>query len=504
MLAGIYVRVSTEQQEAMGTSLATQERRCREAAVLAGHTISEDHVWRETASGATLERPLLPGMLRAVRNGEVNVIWVHDADRLSRDPLDLVSVVTECGMNDVQIDFVSGNSGDTPQGKLVLYVQGYGAQQERLHLRERTMRGKHAVAAGGRMPIGDGVGVYGYHYDSFNKQRTVLDTEAVIVRRIFREVAEGNTLYSIVRDLNREGVPTKTGRGQWHPTTIKQLLSHTAYYGTDYYGKTKTQKLPNGRIQRDTKPFSELVEIEGYSPPIISREEYDAAHRQLVLRQTVRSDRNRRYILTGITRCGSCGGPVVGTSPDYYRCNRSRNNALVQATCTESHIRKVQLEETVWAAFSEAILHPDLLLETVRHALDPADMNLSDQIRKAQQNVDRVERQQLDIIELQPLLLDSVFRKRLQALTTLYNEHQQHLRELEALQMRAVDMSIVEDRLSKQCEDLGRVVGSMGPEDQQKTLRIFGVSVRATRREVEVDLEINPSIMTTSSRTRCS
>ena len=502
MISGIYVRVSTEQQEATGTSLVTQEQRCREAAALAGHTISEAHVWREAASGSHLERPLLSEMRRAVRNGEVNVIWVYDADRLSRDPLDLVSVVTECGVHDVHLHFVIGVSDDSPQGKLVLYVQGYAGQQERLRLRERTMRGKFAVAAKGRMPIGDGVGLYGYHYDPFTKARTIRDSEAGIVRRIFREVAEGKTLFSIARDLNEQSIPTKTGKGKWQVTTIKQLLSHTAYYGTDHYGQEKSRKLPNGLRQRDKRPPGEWVTIEGYTPPIISKEAYDAARRQLEMHQMVRSDRNRQYILTGITRCGSCGGPVVGTSPDYYRCNRARNNALKQATCFESHIRKDRLEETVWTAFTDAVLHPEVLLDTVRSALDPADMNLPEQIQKVRQKIEAVERMQLDLVELQPELLENVFRKRVQSLTTLHHEHQENLQELEALHTQAVDISIVEDRLSKQCADLASEIVSMDTENRQKTLRVFGVAVRATRSEVEIDLEINRGIMTTSSPTR--
>src|SRR4051812_49023929 len=57
--AAIYVRVSTEGQED-GSSLTTQEQRCRAYAVEHGWSVDDAHVYRETYSGAELwERPRL-------------------------------------------------------------------------------------------------------------------------------------------------------------------------------------------------------------------------------------------------------------------------------------------------------------------------------------------------------------------------------------------------------------------------------------------------------------
>ena len=54
----IYCRVSTVAQEEESTSLDTQEARCRQYAIAKGYQIDEQHVYRETYSGAELwERP---------------------------------------------------------------------------------------------------------------------------------------------------------------------------------------------------------------------------------------------------------------------------------------------------------------------------------------------------------------------------------------------------------------------------------------------------------------
>ena len=74
MRVGIYVRVSTSQQED-GTSLSTQEERCRAAVKLSGYDVVEEFVWHESWTGADLERPMLDRMRRAMREGVVDAVF---------------------------------------------------------------------------------------------------------------------------------------------------------------------------------------------------------------------------------------------------------------------------------------------------------------------------------------------------------------------------------------------------------------------------------------------
>jgi site-specific DNA recombinase len=52
--AAIYCRVSTAGQEEDGTSLDTQEARCRQYATTQGYTVEEAHVYREVYTGTEL------------------------------------------------------------------------------------------------------------------------------------------------------------------------------------------------------------------------------------------------------------------------------------------------------------------------------------------------------------------------------------------------------------------------------------------------------------------
>ena len=200
MKAGIYLRLSTQQQEE-GTSLDTQEWGCLSLVESLGHEVSPAHIWREVWSGADLERPVLTGVRLVARSGEIDALVVYSPDRLSRDPMHLLLLLnefTECG---VQLHFVQGISDTTPEGRLLMYVQGYAAQKERSQIVERSRRGKAAVARSGRMPQGTGYGLYGYDYDPLSKLRTINEGEGAVVREVFNVVAQGVSLYRVAITL---------------------------------------------------------------------------------------------------------------------------------------------------------------------------------------------------------------------------------------------------------------------------------------------------------------
>ena len=65
--------------------------------------------------------------------------------------------------------------------------------------------------------------LYGYQYDKTAKNLVIVDSEAESVREAVRRVLAGETVYSLVRDFNRRGVPTISG-ALWSSTTMHNLL----------------------------------------------------------------------------------------------------------------------------------------------------------------------------------------------------------------------------------------------------------------------------------------
>ena len=130
MKAAFYGRQSTQQQ-ADGTSMDTQEAGCLALAATLGYEVPSELLCREIWSGADLERPVLSGLRLLAQASGFDALLVYSPDRLSRDPLHLLTLLKEFAECGVQLHFVQGISDSTPEGQLLMYVQGYAAQRER-------------------------------------------------------------------------------------------------------------------------------------------------------------------------------------------------------------------------------------------------------------------------------------------------------------------------------------------------------------------------------------
>lgn len=142
MLVG-YMRVS----KADGSqSLDLQRDALLEAGVGAG-AIYEDH-----ASGKLAERPGLAACLKALREGDVLLVW--KLDRLGRSLAHLIETVARLNEHGVGLKVLTGQGAQidttTPGGRLVFGIFASLAEFERELIRERTMAGLSAARARGR------------------------------------------------------------------------------------------------------------------------------------------------------------------------------------------------------------------------------------------------------------------------------------------------------------------------------------------------------------------
>ena len=108
-----------------------------------------EKIYRETASGAKLDRPVLDKLLKRLKPGDELVVW--RLDRLGRALGHLVVLVEELGQKGVgfsslheRIDTASAN------GKLQFHMFCALAEFERALISERTKAGLDAARASGK------------------------------------------------------------------------------------------------------------------------------------------------------------------------------------------------------------------------------------------------------------------------------------------------------------------------------------------------------------------
>lgn len=132
-----YARVSTDDQ-----NLDLQ----RDALKITGCT----PIYEETASGKSAGRPELDHCLKALRPGDVLVVW--RLDRLGRSLPDLVRIVSKLEQRGIGIESLTEKiETGSAAGKLVFHVFAALAEFERNVIRERTQAGLSAARARGRV-----------------------------------------------------------------------------------------------------------------------------------------------------------------------------------------------------------------------------------------------------------------------------------------------------------------------------------------------------------------
>ena len=108
-----------------------------------------DTVYKETASGKSAVRPELAQCLKALRAGDVLVVW--RLDRLGRSLSDLVRIVSELEQRGIGFESLTEKIDTTSAaGKLTFHVFAALAEFERNIIRERTKAGLDAARARGR------------------------------------------------------------------------------------------------------------------------------------------------------------------------------------------------------------------------------------------------------------------------------------------------------------------------------------------------------------------
>ena len=379
--AAVYVRVSSDQQ-GRNYSLATQEAACREYAAAQGYEVAEQHVYRETHTAAELyERPELSRLREAMGQGEFEALVCYDPDRFSRNQVHTALLQHFCDRAGVTLRFALFDFERSATGQFLLNARAFAAELELEKLRERTQRGKLARLKDGKLPAMPKP-PYGYRFRDASKGALEIDEgTAPIVRRIFAGVSRSVSLHRMADQLNAEAIPTPTGRGVWHHSTVQKLLLREAYIGVARAQRTIGRR-ENGQRQRHIRPEADQILLPaGTIPPIVSQEVFDAAQERLRTNKltAVRNHRNPEAFLlrAGFICCGYCGKSIVARSE--YRDGTGRRypgRYIAHKHGTECPLvwhDAAELDGAVWERVYGILTNPAIISREVakRRGTDP-------------------------------------------------------------------------------------------------------------------------------------
>lgn len=148
------------------------------------------------------------------------------------------------------------------------------------------------------------------------------ETEAEIIREMARLSSEENLGFKAISDnLNDRGM--RRASRHWVPSSIQQILRNPVIKGLMVYG----------RNQKKENPPQEIIEVPGVFPPILSDTEWDTLQQRMDIRKGAPrgSVHKSNYLLSGIARCGHCGGPMTGKTGSSYKGRVYRSYLCVRA-----------------------------------------------------------------------------------------------------------------------------------------------------------------------------
>lgn len=363
----IYTRVSTQEQATTGTSLNHQLDQLKRQCQSNGWQITEIYEDRGY-SGKDGERPRLKRMLADAKLGLFSKVLVYKMDRLARSLRLLLEI--EEKLNKADVSFYSVGEildSSTTSGRHFIQMLGMVGEWEREAIIERTKSGriqryKEGKWAGGRP-------AYGYNYDKDTKKLVIDEEEAKVVRRIFKLYSSGKSLCSIATTLNTEHVPTrrKGGKG-WRSTAIRSILLNTAYKGkllVNRYNKSG---------DANNEDTNQVIEIP--VPPIITDEnEWNLAQQHLAGNKALHPTSDRRWLLQGLIKCGSCGLNYRAENNHrrrYYSCRGKLKIRHLDgsARCKSRMLKADWLEAEVWQRIETLINDPNKLKPLLKEAVD--------------------------------------------------------------------------------------------------------------------------------------
>ena len=130
--AGIYIRVSTEDQAREGFSLPEQEARLREFCAFRRYEIVK--VYEDAGISAKNDkRPAYQEMMNDVRAKEINVIVAFKLDRLTRSVYDIEKLMNIVNEYECDIDCLADESNTTTSnGRMVMRIMTSVSQNRKM------------------------------------------------------------------------------------------------------------------------------------------------------------------------------------------------------------------------------------------------------------------------------------------------------------------------------------------------------------------------------------
>lgn len=417
MKAVCYLRVSTDiQDNARQLELIKEE--CRKC----NYELLE--IFQEKESGKKRIRPELSRLETYYETNEVDFVIISELSRLGRTNEVLRTIdnlnTRKIGLISIKENIRTLNedkSIDSSSALLISILAGINSYElDTMKYRTRT---------GAELKIKEG-GVNGganieYGYKNENKKMVVEESEAKIIKDIYRKYLEGNGKGKVAEWLNENNVPTRWKLNiekkirenkelperkflfRWYDNNVDRILRNPIYMGVRIYkGKTLD--------------YNKELEI-------IDKETFEKAQDRLKERKSsFGSSRKHFYLLKKKIYCGHCGMPFYAV----YKDNKKNKPKYV---CLSKRYKEMSCENTsILIAKLESLVQQVILYRlAMKFQSMLKNNNISSQIENINEEIIKIEldkdkfvtqKQKLIKHNINDLIDDDTFVKNIKPINT--------------------------------------------------------------------------------------
>lgn len=388
MRAALYLRRSTEdhQAESLETQLDNARRFCEARGWDVVAVFTDDGISRAEFK----RRRGLIDLLNLAEVRGFDIAVTRDETRIGGDMIRTGLVIQDLIDHGARLFYYTTGEEvrlDDATARFIVAAKNFSSELEREKIASRTR--EHLERQARRGFVAGGVT---YGYDNFRTpdgvRRVVNEHQAAVVRDIFERAAGGEGVRAIAQALNRIGIAAPraqtSGTGSWGSGAIHAILRRPLYVGRIEWGKTHKAYRRGTKVRLDEHAH-QLVREEAPELRIVSAELWEDVQsrmrRHTEATGSTRKGTPARYLLTGFSRCATCGGPIqverVKVSYENvpaYKCawHRDRGNTV----CTNTLRRPVAaVDRAVIAWIQEHVLSERVVravLRGLRAALDAA------------------------------------------------------------------------------------------------------------------------------------
>lgn len=395
-----YIRVSTDSTD-QEYSYETQERYFNQ--LIENHPdwnavgVYSDYGISGTSSD---KRTGFKRLMRHCGEGKIDRVVCKSISRFARNTTDFMTALRTLRENNTTILFEKENLDTAdPTSEFILTTLGAIAQEE-----SRSISGNITLGNKMRFKRGDvrNEVIYGYRYNGEMvtsasgyqyKDVEIVEEEAEIVRRIFREVADGAAYVEIARKLNQEHVPApdssiarkrrqNSKKGQlnshlddgWTSARISAIVRNERYVGDVFAQKTYTTDYLTHQVKQN-KGEVQQYHVQDHHVAIVDRELFDEAQKAVRYNSEAHNTAGKKTVhaFSGRLICGECGRYFnirnAQSNPIWFCPSTARRNGK-----TICHAEKVYEEQIIRVVRRAVIERFELTVQPIQDDVKVADI----------------------------------------------------------------------------------------------------------------------------------